>query len=186
MYGKHGLILLIFSLTLFLIPCVLAIETTQQCLNSTHLEVITKFTFCDSTCTDYNLTQEVNCTNGCDSTVNQCKYIRKSEMGDVAAIISLTFTTGMFFILGMVVNPGKDFTMFKSGLQVLFFCLGLWLLTLDVAMAETIAVSSGASSNTLSLISQTITVVTYGIYIVIFLMLASFVVTVLWMMIPRK
>lgn len=64
---------LLVLLVLLLIPTVMALETTQKCLNSTHLETITKWTQCDTTCEDNNITQVINCTHGCDSIDEDCK-----------------------------------------------------------------------------------------------------------------
>lgn len=181
---KLSLILVIFLM--FFIPTVLAFESTQECLNSSHLEKLIKWTECDNTCEDKNITQVVNCTHGCDTTYNQCKYIERSGTGNIAAVLVLTFITGSFFFLGIKVQPSKEFSMLKNGIQTLFLILGMFLLVLDIGMAETIAVSSGVSENTQSSIGTGVLVVSYAIYIVIVLLMLSYLISTLWLMLPGK
>jgi len=129
---------LMILLCLLFIPSVFAIEQTTRCLNSTYLETIVEWQECDDTCDDKNITQVVNCTmpvdstERCDSTTNQCRHSLRSETGDVISFVSVTFMTGMFFFLGMRVQPAKEFSLFKNGLQILFFMSGsgcwFWIL----------------------------------------------------------
>lgn len=125
-------------------------------------------------------------TDRCDTTVNQCKYVRESEAGDVVAFAGITFTTVIFFFLGLKVQPGKEFSLLKNGLQALFFLVGLWMLILEAGVIETIAVSAGVSQNTLNLITTNIQILSWIIYVVMFLLVLSYLYSVLWMMIPRR
>lgn len=187
---KYSLISLFLVFFLFL-P-VRAIEETYRCINDTHLEIALVYTDCDGTCTDKNITQVVNCTmpvdsiERCDKSVNQCKYFRESEMGDVVAMTVVSFTISIFFILGFKIQPNKEFSLMKNGMQILFMNMGLWLLILDMGIAETVAVSTGVSENTLDLVHTGISVVSYGIYFIMVLLMLSYLVSVLWAMVPEK
>lgn len=184
-------IFIVFFLFFFLSP-VLAMESTQKCLNSTHLQYIVRWTECDGTCTDKNITQTINCTmpmdstDRCDTSVNQCKHVRESEAGDVIAFAATTFLTGTFFFLGLKVQPGKEFSLLKNGLQTLFFIVGCWMLILEAGMAETIAVSTGVSESTLNLVVQSVITMSRVMYVVMFLLVVSYFVSALWVMIPKK
>jgi len=142
--------------------------------------------------TDHNITQITNCTlptdstNRCDLNYHQCKHVRTSESGDVVAFASITFMTGMFFFLGMRVQPAKEFSMLKNGMQTAFFIIGFWLLLLNVGMAETIAVSSGVSENTFNMITTSIQVLSWVVRIVMFLLFLSFLVSTLFLLVPSK
>jgi len=125
-------------------------------------------------------------TDRCDQNYQQCKYIRKSEMGDVVAFTAITFATGLFFFLGMRVQPTKDFSKLKNGMQTFFFMVGFWLLILDIGIAETVVVSTGASENTHNLITTAIQIMSYMIYVVMFLLFLSYLWAILVLMIPNK
>ena len=58
---------------LLLLPSVLALTSENQCLNDTHLETLIEWSECDTTCTDKNITQVVNCTHGCDAALQECE-----------------------------------------------------------------------------------------------------------------
>jgi len=58
---------------LLIIPSILAIQSKDTCLNSTHLETRIEWTQCGSTCEDKNITQVINCTYGCDTVDDECK-----------------------------------------------------------------------------------------------------------------
>jgi len=182
---------IILALFLFLIflPNIMALEAMTRCVNSTHLETITEWS---ESGTDYNITQTINCTKPydsterCDDTINQCKYVKKGETGDVVVFGIATFFTGTFFFLGLKANPGKEFSILKSGLQFLFFGLGLFMLLLDAGLGHTIAVSTGVSENTMNIINMTVKVLSYVVYFVMALLILSFLVSVALMWMPRK
>lgn len=179
-------------LSLFLFNSVFGFETTRRCLNDTHLETLMNWTECDGSCTAKSNIQVTNCTmptdstSRCDSSVNQCKFVRRSDSGDIIAFSIVTFMTGMFFWLGLKVQPEKEFSMMKNGLQTLFFFMGFWMLVLDTGMAQTIAVSTGVSESTLNLVEETILLMSWIIYIVMALLIFSYVFSVLWLMLPSK
>jgi len=167
---------------LLFIPVVSGLEDTKRCLNSTHLEIIMEWS---ETGTDRNITQIKNCTKPmdsterCDETYHQCKYERTSESGSGNVVVfgAITFLTGMFFFLGLRVQPTKEFSLLKNGMQMAFFIIGFFLLLLDIGIAETIAVSSGISENTFNLMTTAIQVLSRVIYVVIFLLVLSFLVS---------
>jgi len=165
------------------------VAESQRCINSTHLETIIEWT---EDGTDKNMTQLTNCTmpvdsdNRCDTSVNQCKHIRRSETGDMVTFVGVTFTTGMFFFLGLKVQPAKEFSLLKNGMQILFFLVGFWMLILNIGITEAIAVSSGVSENTLNLVQQTVTTLSRVIYVVMFLLFLSYLISALWLMMPSK
>jgi len=76
-YQKNGKINMkwVAIIPLFLlIPNIMAIQSTQECLNSTHLKTRLEWTKCDTTCQDYNITQTaVRCPYGCDTVDEECK-----------------------------------------------------------------------------------------------------------------
>ena len=162
------------------------IESVDKCVNSTYLKKFISWTECNSTvCSNNNITQEINCTlpynstDRCDGRVNQCKYMKKSDIGDATVMFAVAFITGMFLFLGLRIQTTNEFSLFKNGMQTLLIILGLFMLLLNMGMAETISVNSGLSENTQNIIGTGIVVVSYGIYLIIFLMMASFLVTAL-------
>jgi len=181
---RYLIFLLIFLLFL---PSVLGFETINQCLNDSYLYTIIQWSVCDgSSCSNYNISQTTNCTNGCDTNLNQCKYELKSDISYVSIPIVLTFVTGMFFFLGVKVQPGKEFSLFKNGIQTLFFFLGLWFIILDMGAISAIGMMSGISLGMSNLIDTGIVVITYSIYFVMILFIVSYLVVALMMMIPKK
>lgn len=59
---------------LLLLPSVaFALDTRQICLNSSHLQKTMEWTECSDSCIDYNITQTINCTDGCDVVADECK-----------------------------------------------------------------------------------------------------------------
>lgn len=178
--------LISFLLIFILFPTVLAFESTTQCLNSSYLETKYEWTECDATCTDKNVTQVTQCVHGCSEESDVCKFVRKSEMGDTISFVAVIFSTGMFFFLAMKVQPSKEFSMLKNGLQVLFFFVGFWMLILTAGMAETIAVSAGVSENTWNLVQQNIRVLNWVVYITMFFLFLSYLISALWLLLPSK
>lgn len=165
---------------------VLAVEYTQECINSTHLKITGEWTICEgNNCTAWNVSQPtIACVDGCDERVNQCKYVRKSESGDVVVFGAVSFSTIMFFFLGMRVQPAREFSMLKNGMQTLFFLVGFWLLLLTVGMADAVAISAGLSEGVTNLIETNLVVLTNVIYIVMVLLFLSYIISALWLLLP--
>lgn len=178
----------ILIVSLFLIPSVLGFQTIQYCINDSFIQTVFAWQDCTSSgCTDHNITQpEFNCTSGCDTNLNQCKYELKSDMSYIATPIVISFITCMFFILGMKIQTSEEFSLFKNGIQTLFFFLGLWFLLLDMGTINAINIETGVSSGMSNLIGTGMAVMTWIIYFVMILFIVSYLIVAIMMMLPKK
>jgi len=63
----------IIIIMLLLLPIVTSTDWTNVTCSGGNLYKIKEWEICeDGTCTEYNMTENVTCTNGCDSTSNTC------------------------------------------------------------------------------------------------------------------
>jgi len=175
---------MIFFLILLLIPTVFAFETTQECLNSTHIQWMLKWNECDGSCEDKNLTQLVNCTSGCDTINNICRYTEKSNLADVVGFSAVSLCGFGFLFMGLRMESGDPLVgikevFFRSGLKLLFIMFGMWLFLLSMGTATTVVESSGASQGTISQVGTALTVMTYGVYLFMFIYMIAFLYTIL-------
>lgn len=106
-------------------------------------------------------------------------------MGYIATPIVISFITAMFFFLGMKVQTAEEFSLFKNGIQTLFFFLGLWFLLLDMGTINAINKETGVSLGMSNLIDTGTIIITYVIYFVMILFIVSYLFVALIMFLPK-
>jgi len=78
-------------------------STRYYCLDNTTLVKEVSFTFCeDKKCTDYNKTEYIKCTYGCDPELNKCNPPPYMRLGIVIAVIVGMIIFTYIFILPML------------------------------------------------------------------------------------
>ncbi|NIO19594.1 MAG: hypothetical protein GTN76_02310 [Candidatus Aenigmarchaeota archaeon] len=177
-------IILVLFLILLFIPVVFSVEGKKECMNSTHLSTILEWTKCDPSCTTYNVTQTMNCTYGCDTVNNVCKYSGTESTANIAAvfitgIISIVLLFFGFRIGSRETIEGIKERFFMSAIKLTFVMIGMWLILLSIGLAVATVESSGASETVVSLSNRVLIVVTYGIYLFMVIFFLGFLYTVL-------
>lgn len=159
---------------LLLIPSALALEYTQRCLNSTHLETTVEFEICEeSNCTDWSTAQVSNCTSGICSGNTCVQYFPKTSESYPWVILGIIAIAGVFAYIAVTVKDEYGL------LKALFLSFALGIMLIAISVIQQFAVDSGLSSNTISLINTGYSTVLWSLYIFIIYFVLVLLMTLL-------
>jgi len=100
---KYQIIIFLFLIlygSLFVIDAVFGLTYRNYCVNTSYLQKSMDFTYCDSSCSDYNFTQLLECEFGCDNVTHVCRQAQIYEYASFfQAIVIILLIIGIIIYL---------------------------------------------------------------------------------------